>query len=395
MRVKVNIRFSQFDRSLVEKISGVKGGICTLCKVTRKDANNIDRVREGFEINRNAKDTIEFAKILFNEDGSYKQATKKLTSDEREGLTGHPIETGELEIALNIPVLHAHIHSLGHFEHIAFYHNARHAFPNNTPIQGLGQSSKKVHHDETSTSQNRGTKRKRGGQSVATPQLVQDSQTPVEKPKRGKTIEQKNAVEKAKREFMAKAKAKEGLNLPLNAPNPSGTGGNCDNGNMAKQFFSPENREKVLDLYEPFDETTQREEMRRVLQGFNVILRVMSSTRKIHCAKFNEFNRKIYCDLLTLFPWMQINDTVHQMFHSAQFIRDYNSGYALGDYSESALESSDKCVRNFREYLARFVSLFENLTDIVTLLYLHVSPIMEDWRLSNPPFEKFVGRKPR
>ena len=73
---------------------------------------------------------------LFNEDGTPK---KKLRSDQRFGITGLPMESGDLEIHANLPILHAYIHVLKHFENIAFTFNARHKFedPQN-PKQGMG-----------------------------------------------------------------------------------------------------------------------------------------------------------------------------------------------------------------------------------------------------------------
>jgi len=73
----------------------------------------------------------------FNEDGSPKK--KSMKSDARLGLTGIPMESGDLDILANIPILHAYIHVLKHLENIAYTFNARHAFedPSN-PKQGMG-----------------------------------------------------------------------------------------------------------------------------------------------------------------------------------------------------------------------------------------------------------------
>ena len=78
------------------------------------------------------------AHSFFNEDGTPK---RKASSDKRHGITGIPLESGELDIHNNIPVIHAYIHCLKHLEHIGFTYNARHAFedPNN-PKQGMGSS---------------------------------------------------------------------------------------------------------------------------------------------------------------------------------------------------------------------------------------------------------------
>ena len=106
--------------------------------MSRKDANDPDKVAQGFDINRDIKEIIELAHSFFNEDGSPK---KKVNSDRRMGITGIPMESGDLEINQNIPVIHGQLHVLKHLEHIGYTYNARHAFPDpNFPKQGMGTS---------------------------------------------------------------------------------------------------------------------------------------------------------------------------------------------------------------------------------------------------------------
>ena len=96
-------------------------------------------------------------------------------------------------------------------------------------------------------------------------------------------------------------------------------------GNTAKAFFSPKKRDHVLDLMEPYDNRAQREKLRRIIQRVNVMLRVMSSSNKIDVDPFHAFNLKTYVDLLKLFPWMDIQDSLHGVFHSTQLIKEYNN----------------------------------------------------------------------
>ena len=125
--------------------------------------------------------------------------------------------------------------------------------------------------------------------------------------------------------------------MPLNQPDPCTASGNRDNANMAKAFLSVKHRETVLDLYNTSSEE-QRNQLEILLQQMSVILRVASSTQKIKVQEFHEFNLDTYQKLLKLFPWMDVNDSVHGLFHSAQFIEKYNNCYGLGQLSESALE---------------------------------------------------------
>ena len=80
---------------------------------------------------------------------------------------------------------------------------------------------------------------------------------------------------------MERATSKDGFNWPLNFADAVGSGINKDNGNMAKRFLSFEQRENLLDLFEPFNSLSQRNEFRKIIQEFHVILRLASSTRKI------------------------------------------------------------------------------------------------------------------
>ena len=72
-------------------------------------------------------------------------------------------------------------------------------------------------------------------------------------------------------------------------------------------FLSAEKREIVLDLYKT-DSPEQREQLRQVIQKLSIILRVMSSTRKIKIPEFHQLNIDTYKQLKNLFPWMDINN---------------------------------------------------------------------------------------
>ena len=83
--------------------------------------------------------------------------------------------------------------------------------------------------------------------------------------KKGKTEDQKKAFTAAKKKFMERANSKDGFNRPLNFADAVGSGGNKDNGNMAKRFLSFEQRENVIDLYEPFDSLSEGDEVRKII----------------------------------------------------------------------------------------------------------------------------------
>ena len=89
---------------------------------------------------------------------------------------------------------------------------------------------------------------------------------------------------------------------------------------------------------------------------------------------------------------MSIQDSCHGLFHSGQFIRDYNNGYGLGQFEEGPLESAHKYIRAFRVRLARFSSTNDNLSDVIARLYCKVSPIFRS--LKPKPTRKNVPKPP-
>ena len=89
---------------------------------------------------------------------------------------------------------------------------------------------------------------------------------------------------------------------------------------------------------------------------------------------------------------MQIQDSTHGLFHSGQFIKEYNKGYALGQYDESPLESAHKYIRAYRVRLARFSSTNDNLLDVLGRLCCKVSPVM---RALKPKPKRMIVPKPR
>ena len=51
-----------------------------------------------------------------------------------------------------------------------------------------------------------------------------------------------------------------------------------------------------------------------------------------------------------------------------ELIRDHNEGYGLKNFSEEALEASNKYIRRFRENLARKTSYQDNIRDVIVRL---------------------------
>ena len=75
--------------------------------------------------------------------------------------------------------------------------------------------------------------------------------------------------------------------------------------------MAPEKRQHIVDLYK-MDTPEESQQMSKLLQGFNCILRVIRSwKRKIDVEKFSLYVKETHLRLHDLFPWLKDNETVH------------------------------------------------------------------------------------
>ena len=172
-----NYKFSQVDGLVLKKITGLGGAFCLICYVDEKSASNPEVVKNGFLFERTNNESVEFYEKNHSR-------LSKMKSKDRYGMTSEPLlKYHRFNVDLVICPLHCWINTLTMFENIAYMKNAIDAFPN-----GLFRG-------------------------------------------RGQTTTQKNAIESAKDHVRFKAKHGE-LNLPLDQPDPSGSGGSTDTGKL-------------------------------------------------------------------------------------------------------------------------------------------------------------------
>ena len=163
------------------------------------------------------------------------------------------------------------------------------------------------------------------------------------------------------------------LGMKLDQPDPNGSGGNTDTAELGRKFFSEKKRIGVLNLFKAEDETTQVAIL-EILQGFSVILRVISSKQKVDTREFNEFCLKIYKLFVETFPWASVPDSVHRVLAHCAEVMAKNGEYALGFFTEEGLEALHKFVRRYRLTHARKCGLEENIHDVFSRLYLQSDP---------------------
>ena len=144
-------------------------------------------------------------------------------------------------------------------------------------------------------------------------------------------------------------------------------------GNSAKIFFSHEKRNDVLQLYKTKDEA-EKNDLATILQNLSVILRLLGSRELIKVEEFGQFCLDTYVLMRRTFPWMKVNQSIHQYLGHGHQIIAMNDNRGLGQLSEAPLESCHKVLRRVRQNLSRMTSLDDNLTDNFGRLWMLASP---------------------
>jgi hypothetical protein len=148
------------------------------------------------------------------------------------------------------------------------------------------------------------------------------------------TENQKERIEKSRKEWLAAMAQETGLVLDT----PTSKGGTTDTGNAAWRFFSPE----VLPVLERLLPDQYKEPVLHIHHGLSVIFRVMSSTRKVDWMRLQVLCTQIYVFILTVFPWVNISQSLHEVLgHSFQLI-EQNGGFGLGQLIEQGSEGITK-----------------------------------------------------
>jgi hypothetical protein len=318
----VKIELSQLDGKALAAGLGLQGAFCTMCKCSASDAQKPERIQQLFRIERSIESVQQLYDDLVetDEDGNEFIPTKPNDYHLRQGLTQKPLT--RQDIAKNFPILHSRLRALSFFEQFAYRFNA------NVPIMGRGKRL---------------------------------------------TTYQKEKVEAAKKDFISQAKN----DIKIILDSPRAEGGSSDDGNTAKRFFSPENREAVVGLFK--GTVHEKAIIQKLIQNFSIILRLISSKRLVDVDAFEDFCNKTYICLCEEFPWVSVSTSVHRLLgHSAERIR-LNHGFGLGMISEEGLEAIHKLVRRFRELSARKTSLEDNIQDVFTHLFIRSDPTIRSY----------------
>ena len=174
-------------------------------------------------------------------------------------------------------------------------------------------------------------------------------------------------VENAKKSRPRNLRKHTGLKIDY----PNIHGGTSSTGNIARLCFIRHDDSQKDFIYWVLTLIDQKYkyEVEIIHRNLAIILRIMNSNERIDTIKLEVFCKDAYELIINSFPWVSITLTIHKLLaHIVELIRDHNEGYGLKNFSDEALEASNKYLRRFRENLARKTSYQDNIRDVIVRL---------------------------
>ena len=221
----VQVEVSQLDGKAIKTSTGLIGAYCTCCTVTEKEAKSVDRIKEGFTIDRNINELNELYMLLTdNSEEDVSVPAKQGDESTRKGLNRRPLSTSQ-NLTDNIPITHAYMRFLGYFEQLAYRVNAG--------VRVMGRGSRY-------------------------------------------TEGQKRRLDDTKVKFREVARNGP-LHMRLDVPDSSGHGGTTDTAEMARNFFTQKNRTHFIDMIE--GTVAEKEGFKKLHENVSIILRILVSKR--------------------------------------------------------------------------------------------------------------------
>ena len=312
--VKITIEASMKDMKVRMAESGLGGAQCLMCSTKQEDWKDPNKISysDFFHINRTAEKTLALYNQLVDNDGNILK--RKNDYDIRTGLTSKPVSINDQHF---ITITHQYINGTSWILKIMSHMRAN-------------ILSWVIH---------------------------------------GK--DKQNRISQEKKSMLTIIQDKTGLRLDQCDSTSHTTGGTSTTGGQGRKFFSYEVRDTLVSCV-PF---RHRKTLQKLIQIYSIILRTVSSTQSINILKFNELIMD-FKKLLANEKWIDYTMTVHSLiFHSCELIQR-NHGVALGELSEEALESCNKDIRNFREFLSRKCGHIMNLTDVFNRLFIRSDPVI-------------------
>ena len=168
---------------------------------------------------------------------------------------------------------------------------------------------------------------------------------------------------------------KKEIHIIIEVPDTTGKGGTSTTGNSVSTILGDDKNRKLLSSLVP---EQYREAMDDVLLRLWLIMKIYNSNDEVN-EYFDEFSKETCIMLLTSFNkdqknWIYLSPTVHGLLHHSWEVIQANGNFGLQEYSESALEGNMKFIRFYREFLARKLDQFSNLTDCFSRMWLKSDP---------------------
>ena len=152
---------------------------------------------------------------------------------------------------------------------------------------------------------------------------------------------------------------------------------------MARQLlFDPVKRKVLVDCIPVkirADGKCDQEVFDEFITNYSVILRAISSRRKINADCLEQLRKETSLTLVSHWSTFKFTPAVHKVLaHSAALIIA-NESTGLGSLSEEPLEHNNY-IRNYREHLSRKTTQHANLSDVLTRLWVKLDPIIRSAR---------------
>lgn len=310
--INIFIQDTMKDLKFKRKISGLGGASCILCESKTVDWTTLANVQQGFPIERNATDTFILYEQLVNENGDI--PVKPDDFDTRKGLTKKPITNSSQKC---ITITHSYINGTTWFLKLLYRCNIDY----------------------------RNWVEKSG---------------PLGEP-----------IRKAKKRVLDIIQTQTGLYLD-SCNKAGGHGGTSTNGPQGRRFFS----EELVPVLPMLCDRRYIDNVLLLHRQLSVILRIVSSTRQINVELFHQMCKDFSMNLINNFPWARLNHTLHGTVHHSTELIVLNDGQGLGMLSEEGLESNNKDIRNYLQFLCRKSSAKEQLTDVMCRLLERSDPVI-------------------
>ena len=182
------------------------------------------------------------------------------------------------------------------------------------------------------------------------------------------TLLQKH-LDSAKKDFTRNVHTE--LGIKINQVKVAGHGANVENGPTTMKFLDPQNRPKVLKLFNCINKEEENN-LTMMLDQANVIIGVTNRIGKIKVQAFQKYVKDAYRDWLHNFKkFAHMKSSLHwTLGHVAELIAK-NEGYTLAEVSENSFEKWIKEYRDTTDNHARQTSIKDNNCDSLRAMWLH------------------------